>query len=169
MKRYTLSSRIKGTICAPSSKSIMIRAVALALLAEGISIIKNPSECDDAKAALDIAEIFGAGIEKKDGLLFIEGNTSLKEKPIKKSHLHCGESGLCMRMFSPVAGLLDKEIVLEGQGTLLFRPMTMVEELVKLGARCSTKDGLPPVVVRGPISSGRYTLDGSLSSQFITG
>lgn len=169
MRKSIYSSAIKGIVCAPSSKSAMIRAVALALLAYGTTTIKNPSNCDDALTAMDMAETLGARIKKESEVITIEGNPVLKERPIKDTFLHCGESGLCMRMFAPIAGLLNKEMVLQGEGTLSLRPMKMVEELVKLGALCSTDKGLPPITVRGPISSGNYRLNGALSSQFLTG
>ncbi len=169
MTRYINSSEINGTVCAPPSKSAMIRAVALCLLADGESIIKNPSHCTDSLAAMNIASLLGAGIKRKGEFIAIDGNNGLKKKQIKETTLNCSESGLCMRMFTPIAGLLDREIVLDGEGTLVLRPMAMVEELVKLGASCTTNQGFPPVTIKGPISSGNYIISGSESSQFLTG
>lgn len=169
MKRQKGSYEINGTICAPPSKSAMIRAVALSLLSEGKTIIKNPSYCTDALAALNIANSLGAEIERDSNTIVITGNPGLGKNSIKNSVLNCGESGLCIRMFSPIAALIDKEIILNGEGTLTKRPVAMVEELTKLGAYCSTEKGFPPILIKGPISSGKYSINGSESSQFLTG
>ena len=57
-----LNKDIDGVVTAPPSKSMMQRAVAAALLAEGVSEIINPSYCDDSLAALRIAEAAGAEV-----------------------------------------------------------------------------------------------------------
>jgi len=156
---------VSGTIIAPPSKSMMQRAVALALLADGTTKISNPSFCDDSKAALEIAKALGAEV-------IVDGNTVqiTGSKNLVSSSLDCGESGLCMRMFSPIAALFDKEITLTGKGSLMSRPVGMIEEPLRaLDATCKTNNGKPPVVVRGPMKGGNITVDGSESSQFLTG
>lgn len=169
MRKQKGSSKTNSTICAPPSKSAMIRAIALSLLSDGKTVIKNPSYCMDAVIGLNIARSLGADIVRGNNYITIQGNQGLNKKPIKDSLLNCGESGLCIRMFSSIVALLDKEFVLNGEGTLALRPVGMVEELTKLGACCSTNNGFVPVTVKGPITSGKYTIDGSQSSQFLTG
>ncbi|MCS7098659.1 MAG: hypothetical protein NZ922_06750, partial [Candidatus Methanomethyliaceae archaeon] len=66
-------NEIHGVIKAPPSKSYTQRAIACALLAEGKTTIINPSECEDAKAALNAAKMLGAEIEKRGGKLIIKG------------------------------------------------------------------------------------------------
>jgi 3-phosphoshikimate 1-carboxyvinyltransferase len=163
------SSRINGTIKAPPSKSVMIRVVAAALLSSGTSEIINPSFCSDGSTALDIADGLGAEIHRGDRSVMIKGNGDLAEKGIKDNVLDCGESGLCMRMFTPVAGLLEEEITLAAAGSLVGRPMNMVEALTYLGAICRTEAGFPPIKVKGKINSGRINVSGAESSQFLTG
>ncbi len=167
-------SNIKGAIKAPSSKSVMIRAVAASLLADGTSILRSPSYSVDSLAALHIARTLGADISiedspKGDSYITIRGNRGLAERQIRGQVLECGESGLCMRMFTPIAGLLDRDIHLEAKGSLVERPVGMVEALSIMGAAVMTSQGFPPVKVKGPIRPGRYEIDGSQTSQFLTG
>jgi 3-phosphoshikimate 1-carboxyvinyltransferase len=169
MKKLISSSKIDGTINAPASKSVMIRAVAAALLASGTSEIANPSFCSDGLTALGIADSLGAEVNRGEGNIAIKGNCCLEERGIKRNVLDCGESGLCMRMFPLFAGLLEEEVVLEASGSLLNRPVEMVEALAGLGAVCRTEAGFPPINVKGRISSGRINISGSESSQFLTG
>jgi 3-phosphoshikimate 1-carboxyvinyltransferase len=165
MQRSVRPSEIKGSIKAPTSKSMMQRSVAAALLSDGFTILRNPSFCDDSMAALDIARRLGAVIEIKKDEVFIKGGFSPNE-----DHVNCHESGLCMRMFAPVASLHDSLITINGSGSLLKRPVGMIEDALKqLGVECKTNNGLMPVTVRGPLQGGRAMIDGSVSSQLLTG
>lgn len=84
--------------------------------------------------------------------------------------LSCGESGLCMRMFSPIAALLDRPVVLAGSGSLARRPMRMVESaLASLGVSCASDRGFQPLRLHGPLRSQRARIDAEGSSQLITG
>lgn len=158
-------SEISGAIPAPPSKSMMIRAQAAALLSTGITRISNPSSCADALAAQGIISALGAVYKKQEQDHLITGG-------IKSAadELNCGESGLCMRLFTPVAALFDKPVTLTGEGSLRHRLMQDMEvPLQDMGAFCETDNGFPPIKLKGPLKAGRYTLDASLSSQFLTG
>lgn len=163
--KSVLPSKIYGSLPAPSSKSMMIRALAAALLCPGSSRIINPSACADAAAAQRIIAALGAHYTT-------DGNSQLVSGGLKpmSSELNCGESGLCMRLFTPIAALLDTPIVLIGEGSLNNRPMLNMETpLQEMGAICTTNQGYPPLQVTGTLKGGEYTLDGSMSSQFVTG
>lgn len=169
MKLIKLSN-VNGSVEARPSKSLMQRAVAAALLAEGTSRIENPSFCDDSLAALGIAKKLGAKINKTSKKVEITGIDIKENLTSEKLRLDCQESGLCMRMFSPIAALFDKEIIITGKGSLLSRPVNMIEKpLTLLGAKCLTKNGFPPMEIKGPIKGGNIGVDGSISSQFLTG
>jgi 3-phosphoshikimate 1-carboxyvinyltransferase len=165
MERYVDPSAVKGTIKAPSSKSMTQRAIAAALLTNGQSIIYNPSYCDDSLAAMSIAVGLGARVVPKANELIITGSAVLKE-----NKLNCGESGLAMRMFSPIAALYPVEITMAGANSLKKRPMSMISEaLIQLGVKCTSHNGFPPLNIHGPIKGGRCEIDGSVSSQLLTG
>jgi 3-phosphoshikimate 1-carboxyvinyltransferase len=84
--------------------------------------------------------------------------------------LNCGEAGLSLRMFSPIAALWHEKLTLTGEGSLLNRPINMLElPLENLGVNVSTTNGHPPLTVEGPLKGGKATVDGSISSQFLTG
>lgn len=165
MERYIEPSAIKGTVNAPASKSMTQRAIAAALLADGQSIIHNPSYCDDSLAAMSIAVGLGARVEPQVNQMKIVGSATLKE-----SKLNCGESGLAIRMFSPIAALYPAEITMVGANSLKKRPMFMIEEaLNQLGVKCVSSGGFLPLTIKGPIVGGRCEIDGSVSSQLLTG
>jgi len=163
--RWIRPCEVEGTLSAPASKSLMIRATAAALLCKGETRIINPSFCDDSLAGLNIVEALGAQVEREDQEIKIKGGID-----IKKTALNCNESGLCMRMFTPIAALQNKLITVSGTGSLMTRPMGMMETpLNQLGAYCRTNRGYPPIRVKGPIKGGKIVIDASLSSQFLTG
>jgi 3-phosphoshikimate 1-carboxyvinyltransferase len=159
------ASSVGGVISAPSSKSAMQRAVACALLAEGRSEIINPSNCGDALSAIEMAECMGADIMRLPDRLIIEGGY----RPVC-SRIYCGESGLGARVFSVLAALHNDWIEVYGRGSLLNRPINMIEQtLTQMGAEVITSNGLLPIKVKGPLRGGLAFVDGSLSSQFLTG
>ncbi len=165
MERHIDPSPLNGTVKAPSSKSMTQRAIAAALLADGESTIHNPSYCDDSLAAMSIAVGLGARIEPSPDRLVIDGTGELRE-----AKLNCGESGLAIRMFSPVAALFPEEIIMTGANSLRKRPMNMIEEaLSQFGVICQTTDGHLPLSVKGPLKGGKCEIDGSVSSQLLTG
>jgi 3-phosphoshikimate 1-carboxyvinyltransferase len=141
------------------------RAIAAAMLADGQSLLLNPSYCDDSLAAMSIAVSLGARVEPQADKMKITGSGELKEKK-----LNCGESGLAIRLFSPIAALFDEEITMTGAGSLKKRPMQMIEDaLNQLGVKCSSTDGFLPLTIKGPLKGGYCEIDGSVSSQLLSG
>ena len=166
MKVTIHPSQLKGTIQAPVSKSSMQRACAAALLTNGTTIIQNPGHSNDDKAALNIIQKLGAKVEIEGSELKIESSGI---NPIA-DEINCGESGLSIRMFTPIVGLSDREITINGSGSLIHRPMDFFDEtLPKLGVKITSNDGKLPMRVKGPLMPASIEIDGSLSSQFLTG
>ena len=97
-------SVIKGAVTANPSKSAMQRAVAAALLAKGKTVINNPGLSNDCLAALDVAEKLGAVVNRGDNTIEITG----KGVQPAQGEINCGESGLGIRMFTPVAACLKR-------------------------------------------------------------
>ncbi|MCK5821463.1 MAG: 3-phosphoshikimate 1-carboxyvinyltransferase [Bacteroidales bacterium] len=160
-----LPSAISGTLHAPASKSFAQRALAAALLADGTTIIRNPSRCNDALAAMQVIQNLGATIEDNGDNLIIHGGLNPKEKS-----LDFGEAGLGIRLFSSIVALHHEEIILNGRGSLLSRPMGSISDaLSALGASCKTNNGFLPIKIRGPLAGGDIEVDGSLSSQVLSG
>jgi 3-phosphoshikimate 1-carboxyvinyltransferase len=114
---------------------------------------------------MSIAVGLGARVEPQANELKINGSAILKEPK-----LNCGESGLAIRMFSPIAALYPSEITMVGANSLKKRPMFMIEEaLNQLGVRCTSSAGFLPLTIQGPLAGGRCEIDGSVSSQLLTG
>lgn len=166
MKVSISPSTINGHITANPSKSAMQRAVAAALLAKGKSSIYNPGLSNDCLAAMDVAEKLGATVERFPDHVEITSNGVQPVNP----EINCGESGLGIRMFTPITALSDQTITIKGHGSLTTRPMDFFEKVLpQVGVSCTTNDGKLPLVIKGPIQPRDITIDGSLSSQFLTG
>ena len=164
-KTISLGS-VKGVIIPPSSKSYAQRAIALALLAKGRTTLRNIEFCKDTRSALACIEALGAKVSfLDDSTITIDGGLN----PISDT-LFVGESGLATRLFTPIASLNREPIRIKGEGTLLYRPMEMmIEPLRELGVTIRDGGGYLPIEVQGPIHGGEVMVDGSVSSQFITG
>ncbi|MBU0586485.1 shikimate dehydrogenase, partial [Candidatus Micrarchaeota archaeon] len=162
-------SEISEDVTAPSSKSMMVRAVAAALLCKGKTTIFNPSFCDDAIAALGIIKELGARVLEKEDCLEIDGIGNPYTRDYDETVLECLESGLSIRMFAPIVALQASKTTLNASGSLKKRPIVQIEKLNELGVECKTSGGHAPVIINGPIHAGNIGLDGSESSQFLTG
>ena len=160
-------SSLSGTITAAASKSSMQRACAAALVRKGESIIRNPGISNDDKAALKVIQALGATVEQlEDGSIKItsEGVNAVTNE------VNNGESGLGIRMFAPIVALNAKEMTINGEGSLLTRPMDFFDEIFpQLGIDIISNGGKLPLKVHGPLQPKNITIDGSLSSQFLTG
>lgn len=166
MKVTIHPSQLKGAIQAPASKSSMQRALAAALITKGKTTLNNPGHSNDDKAALKIIEAMGSVISNSGDQLVIESNGV---NPVM-NEINCGESGLGIRMFAPIIALSEKEITLTGEGSLVDRPMDFFDEILpQLNVRIKSNRGKLPLVIQGPLHPANIEVDGSLSSQFLTG
>ncbi len=168
--------KLSGRIASPTSKSYAQRALAAALLVPesahpaGWSELRRMGLCNDTSAALDAIQRLGASVRYGDNrdTYYIEGGF-LRQSP---AELHIGESGLSARLFTPIASQSPTPITITGHGSILRRPVaaSMVEPLRRLGATVTdSANGCLPLTVSGPLRGGTVEVDGSLSSQFITG
>lgn len=157
---------VRGILTPPCSKSYAQRALAAALLAEGRSELRSIGFCEDTRSALECIETLGANTRRPaENILVVDGGLRPRE-----GILRVGESGLATRLFTPIASLCDKPIRIEGSGSLLTRPMDMMTTpLRQSGVRIANHGGHLPIEVCGPLRGGLITVDGSVSSQFVTG
>lgn len=166
MQVQIIPSDIQGNIVAAASKSAMQRACAAALLHRGETIINNPGNSNDDKAALAIINNLGAIIEANNDILKI---TSKGVVPVV-NEINCGESGLSIRMFTPIVALCNQPITIKGSGSLVTRPMDFFDEVLpQLNVQIKSNNGKLPLQIQGPLKARDIEIDGSLSSQFLTG
>ena len=159
-------SNIQGVVTAPSSKSYAQRAIAAALLADGVTTLSEVELCSDTKSALGVVQLLGAKVEKVDGTTYrITGGL----KPISDI-LNVGESGLATRMFTPIASLHSAPITITGKGSILSRPMNMMYKTLRsLGVELKSAENFLPITVCGAMKGGKAEVNGEVSSQFLTG
>jgi len=160
-------STIQGTIRAAAGKSSMQRACSAALLRGGETLIVNPGNSNDDRAALDVIQKLGAAIRfEENGDLVISSNGV---KPVNRE-INCRESGLGIRMFTPIVALSAEPLIINGTGSLVTRPMHFFDEILpQLGVSIQSNEGKLPLQIQGPLKPTPIEVDGSLSSQFLTG
>ncbi len=167
MDKIIIPGVVEGEVDPPSSKSYAQRAIAAALLADGTSVLSGIEMCDDTAAALRVVQTLGAKVENPSPGTFAIMGGGLDPKSYT---LDIGESGLSTRLFTPIAALSPTPITITGHGSILKRPMDMMlAPLRRLGVEVVDKKGHLPITVRGPMRGGEVEIDGSVSSQFLTG
>lgn len=174
MRATVYPNTLRGEQVAPASKSSMQRACAAALLHRGTTRILNPGHSNDDIAAIDVIQKLGAIVKTEDGSneKITTPNILVQSDGVKPfgSSMNCGESGLGIRMFAPIAALSDQSITIEGKGSLLKRPMHFFDTIFpKLGIEIQSQSGYLPIQIKGPLQPANIEVDGSLSSQFLTG
>lgn len=161
-------SRINGEVFAPSSKSYTHRAITVASLSEEC-IVNRPLLSADTLATVRACEAFGARIDKQDGSLVVHG---FRGKPnVPDNVIDVANSGTTLRFMTAISALVKGSTVLTGDSSIRTRPnKPLLEVLNDLGVEAfSTRgNGCAPLVVRGGFNGGDATIDGSISSQFIS-
>ena len=159
-------SSIGGALNVPASKSAMQRALAAALIRSGKTTLFNPGRSADDLAALRCIQTLGASVEQ------LSDRWVIRSKGIHPAGntLDCGESGLSIRMFTPLAALSAVDMYITGSGSLKSRPMQFFNEVLpQLGVNVSLNNGSLPIALQGPMQPKCLSIDGALSSQFLTG
>ena len=161
------TTRLRGSVVLPASKSYSVRAFMIASCG-GRSRIISPSDCDDALAAASVARQLGAKIKKQGNIWSVAagaGRENLKRIDVK-------ESGTVLRMLLPLVALRNKPAEVIGKGTLKGRPNHhLIQTLQKIGISVKgsgAKHSIPISFQGGIFRGGKLMIDGSLSSQFIS-
>jgi 3-phosphoshikimate 1-carboxyvinyltransferase len=156
---------LKGTLDVPTSKSLTHRALIAAALSKGTSIINNVLFSADILATIDALKQIGAKIEVTNNQVKVTGVKHLKTP---NEPINCNESGSTLRFLIPILALTDNEVIFTGEPSLLSRPQTIYQTIAE-------QDGIlfnhsaDKIVVNGSFKGKRYTINGSISSQFFTG
>lgn len=162
------NSRVSGRVDAPPSKSYTHRGVLAGALADETRVL-NPLWSADTEASMRCARGLGASVENEDGDLRIDGVGGEPETP--DNVLNCGNSGTTTRLFAGAASLVEGLAVLTGDESLRSRPNgPLLSSLRELGAtaRSTRGNGQAPLIVGDALKGGETTIDGGVSSQFIS-
>jgi 3-phosphoshikimate 1-carboxyvinyltransferase len=161
-------SEVGGRVRIPGSKSHTIRAVFIASLAGGLSVIRDPLISHDALSAVQTCRALGAAIDIERDCFKVRG---FDGKPcVPEDVINVGNSGTTLRFGVMTAGLTDGCTVFTGDHQIRRRPLApLIEAMNRLGADVfSTRgNGMAPVVVRGGMRGGKTTLD-SVTSQYLS-
>lgn len=166
--------KLSGIIEIPPSKSVSHRAIISAGLARGESEISNVLLSQDMIATCEAMESLGAKIRYEEETnhrytLKVQGCDDVK---LNTKEIDCNESGSTLRFIIPILLLQSKGVVVTGKGRLVSRPMAPYYEIFKeksIAFEHLTQGQDLPLVMKGQLTPGTYSLDGSVSSQFITG
>lgn len=161
------TERIFGVVRLPASKSYSIRAFMVAACG-GVSQIIDPSNCDDALVAIRVARALGCKIKRKNGRWEVVASKNMA--PLKT--IFVGESGTVLRLLLPLLSIRTNRAVVVGERTLIGRPNKhLLEALRRQGlniAGSGERESVPIRFQGGQLKAGRITIDGSLSSQFVS-
>ena len=157
--------KLSGTMQIIPSKSQAHRLLICAAFADTETQIICPETNADISATADCLNALGAKITRTDiGYLVIPARGIPK-----KALLDCKESGSTLRFMLPIAGALGVETTFQMAGRLPQRPLSpLKEEMERMGCRIS----LPThntLLCKGRLMPGAYSIDGGVSSQFISG
>ena len=159
-------SSIDGKITCPSNKSYTHRAIFMASLADGKSMIKNILKSGDTIATINACKNFGVEIKEEENNLIVDSPNELK---LQGDIINAENSGTTIRIAAAISTLADTKIVLSGDQSLNKRPMQpLLKALESLGAKCSSSNGTPPISILGKIKGGKVKIPGDISSQFIS-
>jgi 3-phosphoshikimate 1-carboxyvinyltransferase len=158
---------VKATVSLPGSKSLTNRALVLAALADGPSVVRRALRSRDTELMARALSLLGSEVD-----------TAGEDWPVTPGKLHggvevdCGLAGTVMRFVPPVAALADGDVVFDGDPHARTRPMDEVlRGLRGLGVEVDDGDrGTLPFTVRGAggARGGEVTIDASASSQFVS-
>jgi 3-phosphoshikimate 1-carboxyvinyltransferase len=158
-----------ATWAVPGSKSITNRALVLAALADGISVIDNVLESDDTRHMRVALEQLGISIQDgAPGQLVVQGGLRRLRAPDRA--LDVGNSGTTVRFLAALAALVPGPVGLIGDEAMARRPIAdLVDGLRGLGVRVDCETGCPPLMVHGGgLRGGRIRLRADRSSQYLS-
>jgi 3-phosphoshikimate 1-carboxyvinyltransferase len=167
MRMISEKSTLRGDVLIPTSKSHTIRAVTIAGLAHGKSIIRHPLESGDGLAAARAAGMFGARVDL-GGSWEVEGVGGHPRVP--DNVVDVANSGTTMNFCMGTASLVEGTTILSGDHQIVRRSVQpLIEALNGLGVEVvSTRNnGLPPIIVKGPLKGGKTKLRG-IVSQYVS-
>jgi len=161
--------KLSGELSVPGSKYVANRLLMIAAMAQGKSLIKNIPFNDDIRHALQALSQLGVDQRRVKNDLYFNGCAG--HFPAGKVEIDVGESGTLMRFITALASLHPNITIISGSQRIQQRPVgILLRSLQELGIKGRAwQDEYPPVVIdSGKLQGGATTIDGCISSQFIS-
>ena len=157
--------KLSGTVSAIPSKSQAHRLLICAAFSDKPTTIFCRETNQDIEATANCLRALGAIVERKDGSYFVVPIRKIPESAV----LVCGESGSTLRFMLPIVGALGICGTFLLSGRLPQRPLSPLwEEMERMGC-CLSRPFYNTLQCSGQLRNGQYTINGGVSSQFITG
>ena len=161
---------LDATVRIPGSKSYTQRAMVIASLAEGESLLRGALLSEDTRLLAEALRDLGAGVRTEGSDMIICGNGGKPVRPPREIRL--GNNGTAIRLLAGAVSLGEGPFVLTGDRRLRERPLKpLLSALTALGieARTEGERGYPPVTIRGGgLRGGEVVLRNIESSQFVS-
>lgn len=156
---------LRGDITVIPSKSQAHRLLICAAFADASTVLVCPESSRDMDATAGCLNALGAEIARTEN-----GYTVLPAREIpNRAELQVHDSGSTLRFLLPVAGALGVDTIFRMEGRLPQRPLSpMWEEMERMGCTLS-RPTADTIRCTGKLRPGHYRIDGSVSSQYITG
>lgn len=166
MERSIRRSIVSGRAAAPPSLPIAHRALAVASLANGQSVISNLPPSPSIEGTVSACRSFGADIVTDNGVADIFGPEALAPEKV----IDCGESSAALKIFLPLACMFDYGIGFTGGASLSKIPLApFMGYLERLGATCEGASTSLPLKVTGPMAERQLVYFPQLGAQFFSG
>ena len=160
MEKTIIPSGLRGTIRIPASKSHTIRALLIASLAEGKSVIREPLFSDDSESCKNACRLLGAQIDVQKDVIYVSGTGGRPDVP--EDVIDVGNSGTTLYLAMSVAALGAGTMVFTGDDQIRRRSAEpLLASLRDLGADAySTRaNGCAPLIVKGPLTGGKTSIE----------
>lgn len=153
--------KVNGELSFKGDKSISHRAIFFSSMANGISIIKNLSDCEDVNSTIEAFKLLGAEFESTKEEMIVKG---IGKDNFKKPHkeIYCGNSGTTARLISGILANQKFESILTGDSSLSSRPMRrIIDPLEMMGAKIYHNEFKLPLTFypSGKLSAIKYELE----------
>ena len=175
MEQLTLDpiAKVSGEVNVPGSKSLSNRALLLAALAEGETELTNLLDSEDIEHMLNALTKLGINyrLSEDKTQCVVQGNGGAFNvaEPLE---LFLGNAGTAMRPLCAALAASNVDTVLTGEPRMEERPIgDLVDALREADADVTylKNEGYPPLQIKGKtLSGGEMSVDGSVSSQFLT-
>lgn len=166
MKATVFPGKCHGEVVIPPSKSMSHRAIICAALSSGVSTISNVAYSDDILATMAAVEAMGASIKKDNDVLTITGNSG--KITVNNTTIDCAESGSTLRFIIPLFSLSNKRITFVGHNRLMKRPQDIYKIMFEEQDLYFNQEN-DLLTIEGALNAQNYTVNGNISSQFISG